>query len=151
MNIEYKIGLATQKQLYNLLLSCDNFFIPKLSEKVNIEKYSEKLFTRAVNFEAWENDNVIGLISMYVNDEKISFGYITNVSVENKYLNKGIASKLLKNCIEYAKIKKLRCIKLEVNRNNISALKLYEKFNYKVYQDDNSSKFMQLDLNQGVI
>jgi ribosomal protein S18 acetylase RimI-like enzyme len=142
MNVEYKIGLASQIQINKLLLDCDNFFIPKLSEKVNIDEYSMKIFENSIVFEAYYGDNLIGIIAMYEN----SFGYITNVSVANEHAGKGIASCLLKNCIEYAKGKNLDKINLEVNKRNIPALKLYSKYKFEVYEQNDSSKFMQLEL-----
>jgi len=103
MNIEYKIGVGSQNEIYLHLLDCDKFFIPKLSEKVNISEYSEKIFNKAINIEAWDNERLIGLVSMYINEEDTSFGYITNVSIINEYKNRGIASNLLKKCIKYSK------------------------------------------------
>lgn len=145
MSVEYKIGLASKEQLQSLLIKCDKYFVPKLSEKVDIEEYSKKLFDNAINLEAWENNNLIGLAAMYVDEDK-TLGFITNVSVDNGFTNNGIASKLLKHCIEYSKEKNLDKINLEVNENNTPALKLYNKFGFEVYEEKNSSKFMQLKL-----
>lgn len=147
MNIEYKISTASQDQICNLLLSCDEYFIPRLSDKINIKNYSNKIFSNSINFEAWDNERLIGLIAMYVNNNQENFGYITNVSVQVEYANKGIASNLLINCIKYAREKFLDKINLEVNENNMLALKLYNKFEFKIYEKKKSSKLMSLQLN----
>lgn len=148
MNINYKISSANPNQIYSLLLNCDENFIPKLSNKTNIGEYANKIYNNAINFEAWNEDRLIGIISMYINQEKTLFGYITNVSILSEYANKGLASHLLAQCIEYSMDKNLFCIKLEVNESNIPALRLYEKFKFEIYEKNNSSKFMYLKLNQ---
>lgn len=146
MNIEYKIGVGSQNEIYLHLLDCDKFFIPKLSEKVNISEYSEKIFNKAINIEAWDNERLIGLVSMYINEEDTSFGYITNVSIINEYKNRGIASKLTKKCIKYSKDINLNWISLKVDTKNVSAVNLYNKFNFMEEKHKNSSSFLKLEL-----
>lgn len=146
MNIEYKIGVGSQNEIYLHLLDCDKFFIPKLSEKVNISEYSEKIFNKAINFEAWDNERLIGLVSMYINEEDTSFGYITNVSIINGDKNRGIASNLLKKCIKYSKDINLNWISLKVDTKNVSAVNLYNKFNFMEEKHKNSSSFLKLEL-----
>jgi len=146
MNIEYKIGVGSQNEIYLHLLDCDKFFIPKLSEKVNISEYSEKIFNKAINFEAWDNERLIGLVSMYINEEDTSFGYITNISIINEYKNWGIASNLLKKWIKYSKDINLNWISLKVDTKNVSAVNLYNKFNFMEEKHKNSSSFLKLEL-----
>lgn len=146
MNIEYKIGVGSQNEINLHLLDCDKFFIPKLSEKVNISEYSEKIFNKAINFEAWDNERLIGLVSIYINEEDTSFGYITNASIINEYKNRGIASNLLKKCIKYSKDINLNWISLKVDTKNVSAVNLYNKFNFMEEKHKNSSSFLKLEL-----
>lgn len=146
MTIEFKIGVASQNEISIHLLECDRYFIPKLSAKVKISEYSEKISKKAINFEAWDINKLIGLVSMYVNKENTSFGYITNVSIINEYKNRGIASNLLKKCIKYSNEINLNWISLEVNANNASALNLYNKFNFLKEKHENSSIFLKLEL-----
>ena len=146
MNIEYKTGVASQNEIYIHLLDCDRYFIPTLSDKVKISEYSEKIFKLAINFEAWDINKLIGLVSMYVNEESTSSGYITNVSIINEYKNRGIASNLLKKCIKYSKDINLNWISLKVNTKNVSAVNLYNKFNFMEEKHKNSSSFLKLEL-----
>ena len=50
MTTEYEIGAASQNEIHIHLLDCDRYFIPKLSDKVDIYEYSEKIFNAAINF-----------------------------------------------------------------------------------------------------
>lgn len=71
-------------------------------------------------------DNIIiGFIDYSKMYENMEINYIF---VKEKYRNKGIASKLLKYIIDN---NDFLSITLEVNINNKSAIKLYNKFNFK--------------------
>ncbi len=71
-------------------------------------------------------------------------GSITNIAVHPQYRNKGIASTLLEEMIDFAKNKNLEFITLEVRESNIKAIKLYEKYGFlkvgsrKNYYSDNN-------------
>ncbi|MEI6696951.1 MAG: GNAT family N-acetyltransferase [Bacteroidota bacterium] len=129
-SIIYNIKTASAKEIYSHLLKCNDSFIPPLSETINIEEYSNKLFEKSILFEAWDNNILVGCIAAYFNDTFTHNGFITNVSVINEYAGNGIATALLKMCIEYAKNNNIHMILLEVNRNNSSAIFLYEKFGF---------------------
>ena len=53
---------------------------------------------------------------------------IMNIVVKKDFRNKKIGSLLLEHLIFYSKSINLKNITLEVNKNNLSAIKLYEKF-----------------------
>jgi ribosomal protein S18 acetylase RimI-like enzyme len=85
-------------------------------------------------------------VSMYINEEDTSFGYITNISIINEYKNWGIASNLLKKWIKYSKDINLNWISLKVDTKNVSAVNLYNKFNFMEEKHKNSSSFLKLEL-----
>ena len=59
--------------------------------------------------------------------------HITNIVVHKKFRNQSIGSIMLSKLIEMAKLEQnINSITLEVNSNNISAIKLYEKFGFQV-------------------
>lgn len=55
---------------------------------------------------------------------------IMNIVVKKSFRYNGIGSILLSNLISYAKDKNLKTITLEVNEHNLSAIHLYDKFNF---------------------
>jgi len=140
-DIIYKTKTASEKDIQNHLLECNDSFIPPLSSRVSIEEYSKKIADRAVTFEAWVNETLIGLIATYFNEEG-QFGHITSVSVSKKFMGAGIASQLLKKCIDYASQNKFKEIKLEVNKDNTPAINFYKKYNFTQNETKNDSWFM---------
>jgi len=131
VNLEYKINEAIVQNIYDHLINCDKYFIPYLSNKVDINEYSIKIKKNGITFEAWYQNKLIGLIAVYFNDKEYLTAFITNVSIEIKYAGKGIASKLMELCIDYAVKNNYKSILLEVAKNNDKAIKLYEKYDFK--------------------
>ena len=84
---------------------------------------------------------------------------IVNFLINPKYQNNGFGAILLKHALD--KIKELEAIKkvvLNVKTNNEVAIKLYEKFNFKIdeeiekyYRSKESAYFMELDINDNQV
>lgn len=86
-----------------------------------------------------ENPNTYYLIAK-MNNEIVGFGGIYQIldEMQINYIvtkkdkrNLGIASQILYNLISFANTKNINSITLEVNENNIVAIKIYEKFGFK--------------------
>lgn len=148
MTINYNINTATADDLIIHLTACDSNFIPALSEKVDIEDYAQKLSKHAVNFEAWDGGVLAGLIAAYFNDTENGLGYITNVSTVGGYSGRGIASNLLERCIAYGREQQFESIGLEVNKQSLAAVNLYQKFGFVTTgESDNMLKMNLSPLN----
>jgi ribosomal protein S18 acetylase RimI-like enzyme len=142
--IKYEVKKAGENEIFEHLKACDKNFIPALSNRVDLGSYSKKLFEKAVTFEAWEKKNLVGLLAIYLNDEENEIAYITNVSLLVQYSGKGIAMELMRHCIEFSRGNKFKKIILEVNKKNKDAIRLYEKFNFEVYDTKDEHLLMQL-------
>jgi GNAT superfamily N-acetyltransferase len=138
----YYINKSNPDSIKKHLLNCDKFFDPPLSSYVNIDEYSEKLFHRATNFEAWCNDELIGLVSMYCNDLRGKVAYISNVSTEADYQKYGIASRLLSKAIDYGEKLGFLSIRLDVYKRNAKARALYNKLGFEEENSDNQKLTM---------
>lgn len=145
-NIEVKINAASLETLISFYNENDAIFIPPLSSQVNsIEEYARKLKNNAVIFEAWDNKELIGLVAGYFNNYENKTGFITSVVVSIKYQNKGIAKTIMKKAFDYARDKGFELIQLEVHKENINAVALYEKFGFA--EKVNDLILMELYLN----
>lgn len=55
---------------------------------------------------------------------------IMNIVVKKDFRHNGIGSILLENLINYSKNTNMKTLTLEVNENNLSAIRLYDKFSF---------------------
>ena len=143
--IDYKTKTVTEIEIFDHLFECKDNFIPSLDKTVDIQEYAKKIFESAITFEAWGKNKLIGLVASYFNDHKNHKGFITNVSVSRNYQGKGIAVKLMKMCKNYAVKHNFNEIRLEVNKNNVSVIKLYQRLGFdeiEVNQDILTMRFM---------
>ena len=145
-NIKYAENTAGEIQVRTHLENCDTNFVPRLSNKVNIAEYAKKINTNAITFEAWQNDELIGLIAAYFNNKENKSGFITTVSTIKQYEGMGIGSRLIKMCIDYAKSNDYRSILLEVNKENNTAIQLYNKYGFVKTEQTGESLLMKLYL-----
>lgn len=109
------IRKATKDDIENINIMFKSYFDSKIKEDV---------FT---NIYVFEHEKVLGFISYSVIYERCELNYI---AVLKEYQNNHIASKLMEFMIENTK--DLDNITLEVNVNNKNAIKLYEKYGFKV-------------------
>lgn len=144
-SITYQTKTATKNDVLLHLNLCNDEFIPKLDSRINIEEYATKISQYAITFEAWNNQQLIGLIATYFNQVN-HFGFITNVSVLKENMGTGIASELIEMCIQYASINNYEEIKLEVNKDNTPAINFYKKYNFTEIETKNDSLIMNLNI-----
>ena len=140
MQIVYKINTTSADTIFKHLNHCNNQFVPALSTRVSLEAYAKKMVNCAILFEAWADEKLIGMVAMYLNEQKN--GYITNVSVYDEYGGKGIAKQIFVNLMEYAKANNISEIKLEVSEINIPAINLYKNFGFESIEEKNNQIIM---------
>lgn len=142
--VEYLSNKASAAQIADHLLSCDADFVPPLSGRVEIRDYARKIASKGTRFEAWSGGTLVGLVAAYCNDQEKRIAYITSVSVLRAWAGKGIAARLMKQCIEHAKAAGMRRISLEVASDNAPAIRLYEESGFVM--DKASAPFGTMNL-----
>lgn len=141
-NFTFKIDNSDFDDIYTHLKIVDKSFNPRLSTILNLKEYARKISNLSVKFECWETSNLIGLIAMYNNFDEMPFSYITNVSVFEVYSGRKIASQLLTNAIDFAKMKRISRIDLHVNKFNIKAINFYKKNRFEFKSEVDSKILM---------
>jgi GNAT superfamily N-acetyltransferase len=86
---------------------------------------AQKIARRAVRFEAWADEILIGLVAGYCNDPGRVSAHITNVSVRPGWLQQGIGRRLVEQFVAHVKTENLQRVTLEVDRHNAAAIELY--------------------------
>lgn len=130
LNINYSHNKAELLQIIEHLQACDNRFVPPLSTKVSIHQYSQKIVNHAIRFEAFLENQLVGFVACYLNDQKNHMGFITSVSVLGAYKGMGIAKKLIEMVLHYARENGFKIIYLEVNKLNVPAMTLYKNLGF---------------------
>lgn len=131
--ITFKTGeqIIELSALTDFLVRHDYDFYPRLSERVNIENYSEKLHSKAVLTIAEDNGSIAGLAAFYANNHSEKKGYLSLISVDKNHRGKGIGRKLMEIMHGYLHKIGFRQILLEVYNQNHTAIQLYKKYGYK--------------------
>lgn len=120
---------ARPEQILAHLWRCDAGFTPPLSARLDITAYANKITTHAQRLEYWDDNELVGLIAVYLDPPKHS-AFITNVSVLPDHQGRGITSRLLEFCLQQARQQGCRCIALEVATANHAAIHLYHKHGF---------------------
>ncbi len=107
------------------------------------EKWQNTL-QKVVDGESWlvfakVADKLVGMIGAFQSEEnkKENEATIYGVYVDREMRGKGIGAKLMDGILERLKKKNISKVSLSVNKDQISAIKLYEKFEFRVAGEEN--------------
>ena len=104
--------------------------IPLINNLINDNNYVINKYELSKNAKVYIKDNkIIAFISFIILYERAELNYIF---VDNNFRNQGIASVLVEDMINDCKNNKVKTIDLEVNSLNKSAIRLYEKYDFKI-------------------
>ena len=119
----------------------NNEYNPPLDTKVELRQYAEKILNNAILLVEMIDENVVGMVVLYCNDENTKKAYIPLVGVLPTYQHRGIASKLMKEAIAFVREQGYKLI--GIHSNNMVAVHLYSKLGFTV-KDDSERKYMEL-------
>lgn len=130
--ITYSSGydLLTTEEWEDLLNLINLQFCPPISSITNIDSFKEKLSLLAHSIFCFDQSQIIGFCSFYDNEPQSQNAFLTLLYVVSEYRKNGIANELIVKMISILKEKNFSTISLEVNVDNLSAIKLYEKFGF---------------------
>lgn len=148
MSINYQIKIAITADILKHFKMCNKNFISLLETRINLKDFAGKIFYKTITFEAWNNNNLIGLLSCYFNDNTKFLGFINHVSVCKEFQGKGISRNLLKMCIQYGIKNGFKKISLEVAVDNYVAISLYKKNGFIKLGSNNGFMVMELFLGE---
>ncbi|WP_341885278.1 GNAT family N-acetyltransferase [Synechococcus sp. UW140] len=138
----YSINLSGASEITAHLFRVDAGFEPTLSSRVDIRAYAQKLHDRAVRFEAWMGEELVGLVASYCNQPDGSKAFVTSVSVWPEFQGQGIAGRLMRECIEHVRGLEVGQIELEVDKLSLSAIALYQNLGFNMLRETSSTFIM---------
>jgi ribosomal protein S18 acetylase RimI-like enzyme len=134
--ISYRMNRSSTADISAHLSRGDATFEPTLSSRVDIHQYAQKLHALSVRFEAWRGEELVGLVATYCNQHDERTAFVTNVSVWTECQGLGIASHLMRQCIEHVQKNGFDLIELRVNQLSSAAVALYRKFGFQTLGTD---------------
>lgn len=126
-------------ELINFLTDIDDYFSPPLSNRVDLQEYAEKIIKLSEIYSVKDNNEIIALVSTYLNNNS---AYITLFAIKKNFHGQGISYKLFDFLRKKIKEKSIDELKLEVYKNNIRAIRFYQKLDFNIVSENKSSYFM---------
>ena len=137
------IRLATEGDLGRILEIERLCFDPQWSENQFIASFKELFFV-------YEQEEILGFL-VACSCEIARRAIVMRIAVHPDHWGRGIASKLISAALDQFKCMNLRCAELDVDIVKNGAIKLYEKFGFKImkvatvnYDEETSFYIMKL-------
>ena len=123
------------EKLNNFLNEIDSDFPIPLSEKVDLFEFSKKILSLGIVFAEFDGDTICGAILFYANDTETKTAYVSVLGVLKSHRKKGIAQRLLSECIKTLSEMDFKTVSLYTHKTNLGAIALYEKNGFKKETD----------------
>lgn len=128
------------KDRYNtalhFLYEIDSSFPVPMSQRVDIPQHLYKLFDVGVVIAAFEGATMCGVLLGYVNDTKLQRAYLATLGVKEEYRSLGIGAQLTAYFEILAKNVQLQYIGVHAHKDNLRALRFYEKNGFCLTPDE---------------
>lgn len=108
----------------------------------DFEGYIRKVAERAETYALFKSDDLIGAVSLYVNDVSQKQAYITQLAIHEEHRGLGYGKVLLEGSCSIARSKGMERIALEVLKGNASARALYEKSGFAYTGEGSSASYL---------
>ena len=129
-------GEGDYKRYKDFIINIDERFIPKISEKQDLENYINKTFEKAFKFCFIENDKIIACNIVYLNVAPgYSYGSIAGVLKE--YESEGLGLFLMRKANKKAKEIGSAGYRVQIRSTNLVVYKFYLSQGFQIIKDEN--------------
>ena len=137
----------TEEQILLLLVQFDSIFARSITSRVGaLDVHARKLADNALVYYASSGGIIAGFVAFYSNDRTSMKAFITHLAVSDKYRGERIGVRLVQAAKVTAKQSGMTRMNLEVDTENISAIKFYEALGFSVIgAADSASVFMSCE------
>ena len=125
----------------------DRCFVPALSTQLDVEGYIEKLDNFASLIWCVDKGKDVALCAFYLNQPPQAF--ITSVSVLCEYQGNGLAKAMLAEMVKQCQNSQYKRARLEVQKKNIKAQRLYERIGFFTIGEKEEKYVMELKISTG--
>lgn len=146
LSVAYRRNTADEQAMLLHFLSCRTPVFPRLATGATLPSYVSKIHACAERFEAWHESALVGLVAAYMNDASSRCAFVTSVAVHPGWMGLGIATHLMKMCIDGAMEEGMTMVTLEVEKVNAPAVNLYKRIGFEACDVSDSALAMTLRL-----
>ena len=129
-NIEYP-NAGDKTTFIDFIVESNEWFIPKLDTRVDLESYATKLYQYGTKFICNDGDSIVAISIAYINTApKYSFGSYLVVSPRYEGLSLGFS--LLLKTLKFAEENGSKGFRLKMRASNHMLFKFYSKLGFKI-------------------
>lgn len=110
-----------------------NYLPPPISDAVNLEAYSHKLYTYASFLICYDANEITAFTAFYKNQEARQL-YVSLICVEKSFQRIGLGKQMM-DTLSNLKGEGFETIGLEVVKTNVPAYNFYKKYGFKELKD----------------
>lgn len=147
MSIQY-LKDEDRQPVIDFIRKNDPFFLTPISRKTDPGDYTDKIIKHGIALGTFSGDRCLsGLILFYANDLSGCTAYISYLAVAEDFRGKGIAGKLMEDCLVRSAKNGMKQVKVETWSSNEGALALYQSHGFEVsrrYEDEYGVKKIEL-------
>lgn len=123
----------------------NSFYNSSISDEQLIS-LSNKFMQFAIFRVLKEKDENFGFYSLYANDIRKKKAFLSMIVVKKSKQGFGYGKKLMLDCIEQSKLNNMDRLQLEVNKTNKKGIAFYNKYGFKIINENDTSLFLEMEL-----
>ena len=120
-------SVQSLENIITALESCADDFYNGTVDKTVLAK---KLSQYGVFKKATIDGEIAGFIGYYANDLESGMAYLSTIVISKNYQGRGIGTLLLRECLDDCRNRGMITCRLEVDKNNTSAITFYKRFGF---------------------
>jgi len=143
-NIQFEIKKLPEKRISDFFKEHDNDYFERLSDRIDIDDYSQKIYQNATHFTLYDGDTLIGFSPCYFNDDAKEKAYISSLTITDGYRRSKLGSTLLSQIKTYAVDQGVKQLIVSVHSNNKNSINFYNQNEFSV--DENNEETQSCSL-----
>lgn len=140
------VEVTGEEEVTEAVVALEYNLVPTLSDRsIDINNYARKIFKYG---QSWvvlnKEDKSVGILAAYMNDQESKTAYLTMLALDSSYRGLGLAEKLLILAEKKAEKLGMKSFKLEVHKNNHSAIGFYKKCGYNICDEETADSYYMI-------
>lgn len=128
----YQPGTLNFKEFLSYLKEVDCLLIPRLSSRVDLAEYAERVANKAILFVAKDDGIWVGVEAVYFN-EYPEYSFTTHLSVKKEYQNNSnVGMELMLRQLRYLKEHRTKGLRFSIRKSNTQLLNYHLKTGGKI-------------------